>query len=216
MADVKTTTPSAAGGAGKAYVPPSQRKKEEQQQPTNLDTSNTSLFPTLGGGPAAAPAPTPKPATVDFKQTVLDRIAKDKEEADQLALPPEEDPLKMTPEELEVAGFEVLKPKSVTVAGFNERLAAWKEQDPDEEVYEDGISAAYQEALRVAAAPTLYEAVYGYPPVYDSVNSRYVVRKEDYVLTIKKKVRAPTAFDLAMERKKAKVRAAREASVAAV
>lgn len=206
MADVKTAATGKSGGA--AYVPPSQRKKEEQQL-TSLDTNNDTLFPTLGGTTATS-APTPKASTVDFKQTVLDRIAKDKEEADLLALPPEEDPLKMTKEELIAAGFDILSLGSVSGLKFNERLAASSEQVPEGDVYEDGPCLMYDELLRVAAAPTLYEGIYGYPPVYDPVTNQYVVRREDYVLTLKKKVdRPPTMFELAMKRKAEKARAAR-------
>jgi hypothetical protein len=91
------------------YVPPSKRgtmeKTQMQQMP--IDTSDMSLFPSLGGGDTKAAAQ-PQTQAVNFKAMMEARIEEDRQEEIRGKQKRTADIFKMTQDQLEWIGFDVL------------------------------------------------------------------------------------------------------------
>ena len=88
------------------YVPPSKRGAAEKLQVT-IDSSDMSLFPSLGGGDTKAAAQ-PQTQTVNFKAMMDARIEEDRQEEIRGKQKRTADIFKMTQDQLEWIGFDVL------------------------------------------------------------------------------------------------------------
>ena len=94
---------------GGGYVPPSKRGAMEktQMQQIPIDTSDMSLFPSLGGGDTKAAAQ-PQTQAVNFKAMMEARIEEDRQEEIRGKQKRTADIFKMTQDQLEWIGFDVL------------------------------------------------------------------------------------------------------------
>lgn len=179
MADMPQAAPAASkASAPGAYVPPSQRKVEEAAKPTTLNVDDARAFPTFAapGRPKPLAAGAVATSTLNFKKTIEERIVKDVEEAAALAKPKEEDPLKMTREELVADGWTVLdKPGSrrELAERFFAKLAALPPEDNNEDLDSmcpDGRNAFYDASFEPYKSPATQEQ--------EAVVERIIQRKQ--------------------------------------
>ena len=128
------STVLAAEGAGvvestvkSGYRPPQARPKKEEP----LDFGEAS-FPTLGGS-SASKAKAVDGKTSNFKDKILNLIAKDQMDEEERLRAPENDPFKMSVSQLEVEGYTILpipqsdQEKSKFVKKFIERMNRFEE-----------------------------------------------------------------------------------------
>lgn len=168
LADLPAAAPKAQNAG--AYVPPSLRKAEEEKKPTTLNVDDARAFPTFAapGRPAPVAAASLTASSLNFKKTIEERIVKDEEEAAALAKPKEEDPLKMTREELIADGWTVLdKPagnferRRAIADRLFARLAteAFNEQANEDmdSIYPDGRCAIYDASFEPYKSPIVQE-----------------------------------------------------------
>jgi hypothetical protein len=170
LADLqKAAAPGGAAGAAapraNVYVPPSRRAEEEAKKPATLNIDDARAFPTFAapGRPAPKAAEEIKTTTLNFKKTIEDLIVKEEEDAAAAAAaaaaPKEEDPLKMSPEQLREEGFSSLRlkrPAAEILRSFYESLARAPEasESPDD-LCPDGPSLIYEELLQPYKSPII-------------------------------------------------------------
>jgi hypothetical protein len=110
----------------KKYVPPNKRQSATSTsitKDTKLDFSED-FFPSLQTPtPTSTPIYSPRPP-LEFKQTIMNLIAKDELDEAERNREPEYDPLKMTDKELELYGYAVLELSNLpaTIVRFNTSL----------------------------------------------------------------------------------------------
>jgi hypothetical protein len=185
-----------------AYVPPSLRKAEEAAKPATLNIDDARAFPTFAapGRPAPVAAAALPASALNFKKTIEERIVKDVEEAAALAKPKEEDPLKMTREELVAEGWTVLdrRPpggRRELADRFHALLASQPPEDLDEDLDSmcpDGRSAIYDAS-------------------FEPYKSPIVQQQEIIVAEVARRRKGPTPTELLLARYRA-ARSAREAN----
>lgn len=109
------------------YRPPQARPKKEEP----LDFGETS-FPTLGGS-SASKAKATEVKTSNFKDKILNLIARDQMDEEERLRAPENDPFKMSASQLEAEGYTILpipqsgQEKSKFVRKFIERMNRFEE-----------------------------------------------------------------------------------------